>query len=116
MHISYKELNEKSAQLAYLLKQKGVKPDIIVGLMVRRSIEMTIGILAVLKAGGAYLPIDPVYPQERISYMIADSAAKILLTSDAINHVPTPHHLSFHPSILPSFHLHLSPAPVTCKS
>ena len=96
-YISYRELNEKSNQLASLLKEKGIKPDTIVGILLERSIEMIIAILAILKAGGAYLPIDPEYPEERINYMLKDSGAKILLTSDAINRVPTPHHTHLPP-------------------
>jgi amino acid adenylation domain-containing protein len=117
--ITYRELNKKSTQLARLLIEKGVKSDTIVGVMVERSPEMIIGILGILKAFGAYLPIDPDYPEERIRYMLRDSASEILVTtqdcskeikfdkeiiyiSDAINRVPTPHHLSFHSSTLPS--------------
>jgi tyrocidine synthetase-3 len=111
--ITYKKLNEESNQLASLLIEKGVGPDTIVGFMAERSIEMIVGILGILRAGGAYLPLDPDYPEERIKYMLADSAAKILLTSDAINRVPTPHLLSSHASTLPSPHLRLSPAPAT---
>jgi len=78
--ITYKELNEKSIQLAHLLKEKGVGPNTVVGLMVQRSIEMMKGIFGILKAGGAYLPIDPQYPEERIRYMLADSSAMILVS------------------------------------
>jgi len=81
IHLTYRDLNEKSGQLASLLREKGVEPDTIVGVMIERSIEMIIGILGILKAGGAYLPIDPYYPQERIDYMLKDSGAKILLTA-----------------------------------
>ncbi|NIM11555.1 MAG: amino acid adenylation domain-containing protein [Candidatus Aminicenantes bacterium] len=80
MHLSYKELNEKSGQLAYLLKEKGVQPNTIVGIMTERSVEMIVGILGILKAGGAYLPIDPGFPQERIDYMLKDSRARVLLS------------------------------------
>jgi len=107
--ITYRELNNQANRLAQILIEKGVKPDIIVGIMVERSIEMIVGILAILKAGGAYLPIDPQYPEERKKYMLKDSGAKILLTSDAINRVPTPQRLSFHPSTLPPF-LHSNPS------
>ncbi|MCU0288494.1 MAG: condensation domain-containing protein, partial [Acidobacteria bacterium] len=78
----YHELNEQSDRLAWLLIEKGVRPDHIVGIMIPRSIEMVIGIFGILKAGGAYLPIDPEYPQERVNYMLKDSNAKILLTDD----------------------------------
>jgi len=78
--LTYKELNAKANQLARVLRDKGVKPDTIVGIMVERSFEMIIGIMGILKAGGAYLPIDPEYPKERIQYMLEDSQATILLT------------------------------------
>ncbi|MGD2089138.1 MAG: amino acid adenylation domain-containing protein, partial [Candidatus Aminicenantes bacterium] len=80
-YITYRELNRKSNQLAHLLKEKGIPPDTIVGIMMERCVEMIIGILGILKAGGAYLPIDPDYPKERIDYMLADSGAKVLVTA-----------------------------------
>jgi amino acid adenylation domain-containing protein len=80
--ITYRQLNEQSDRLAVLLIDKGVQPDTIVGIMIERSIEMIIGIMGVLKAGGAYLPIDPEYPRERIDYILKDSGAAILLTDE----------------------------------
>jgi amino acid adenylation domain-containing protein len=80
VQLTYGELNRKSNQFARLLREKGAGPDIIVGIMMERSLDMIIGILGILKAGGAYLPIDAVYPQERIDYMLKDSGAKILLS------------------------------------
>jgi iturin family lipopeptide synthetase A len=77
--ITYCELNEKTNQLAHMLRQKGVEPDTIVGIMVERSIEMIIGILGILKAGGAYLPISPGFPQERVNYMLSDSKVRFLV-------------------------------------
>ena len=82
--ITYKELNQKANQLARVLKNKGVGPDSIVGIMVEPSMEMIIGILGILKAGGAYLPIDKEYPRDRIEYMLQDSEAKLLLTKKAV--------------------------------
>jgi tyrocidine synthetase-3 len=84
-HLSYGELNKRSGRLAHVLRKKGVVPDTIVGIMVERSLEMVIGILAILKAGGAYLPLDPEYPRERIDYMLKDSGAKLLVTTDDIS-------------------------------
>ncbi|MCU0289770.1 MAG: amino acid adenylation domain-containing protein [Acidobacteria bacterium] len=81
LHITYLQLNEQSDHLAGLLIEKGVKPNTIVGIMMERSVEMIVGILGILKSGGAYLPIDPGYPQERIDYMLKDSNAEILLTN-----------------------------------
>ncbi|MGD2092862.1 MAG: amino acid adenylation domain-containing protein [Candidatus Aminicenantes bacterium] len=78
--ISYRALTEISHQQARLLGQTGVKPEVIVGLMLEPSLEMIIAILGILRAGGAYLPIDPDYPEERIKYMLKDSGAKILVT------------------------------------
>lgn len=80
LKLTYRELNEKANQLARLLRENGVKPDYIVGIMVNRSIEMIVGILGILKAGGAYLPIDSDYPEERIKFMLENSKTGILLT------------------------------------
>ena len=80
-HMTYRELNRRASALAKILRQKGAVQDGIIALMVERSIEMIIGILGILKAGAAYLPIDPAYPQERKLYMLEDSRAAILLTS-----------------------------------
>ncbi|NJD04771.1 MAG: amino acid adenylation domain-containing protein [Ruminiclostridium sp.] len=81
IQMTYSELNKKSNQLAGALRGKGVKPDSIVGLMVHRSPEMIIGLLGILKAGGAFLPCDHEYPDERISFMLEDSKAGILITN-----------------------------------
>ena len=81
MSITYKELNERAHQLAHLLREKGVQPGTIVSIIAERSMEMILGIYAVLKAGGAYLPIDPEYPEDRIEFMLADSGTKVLLAS-----------------------------------
>ena len=98
VQLTYRELNEKSDQLAYLLKAKGVKPDTIVGLMAERCVEMIICILGILKAGGAYLPIEPVLPEDRINYMLKDSGAKILLTNREISDIHPSTLLPFYPS------------------
>lgn len=82
--LTYRELNEKSNELAWILRSRGVGADSIVGLVVDRSVEMIIAILAVLKAGGAYLPIDPDYPQDRIKYMLEHSKTKLVLTNHYI--------------------------------
>lgn len=82
--ITYGELDERSNKVARALREKLVKPDEIVGIMIRRSPEMLIGILGILKAGAAYLPLDQDYPQERIEYMLQDSGAEILLSEKGI--------------------------------
>ena len=78
--LSYLELNRLANRLAHRLVAGGVKPDTVVALCVERSVEMFVAVLAILKAGGAYLPLDPAYPPARLNYMLADSAAKILLS------------------------------------
>ncbi|MCP5047949.1 MAG: amino acid adenylation domain-containing protein, partial [bacterium] len=78
--LSYRELSDRSGGLAHLLKEKGIAPGAIVGLMMERSLEMIIGLLGILKAGGAYLPIDPDYPRERVDFMLRDSGAKVIVT------------------------------------
>ncbi|MBD8496923.1 hybrid non-ribosomal peptide synthetase/type I polyketide synthase [Paenibacillus arenosi] len=80
--ISYKELNERANQLAHFLITKGVASEDIIGIMMQRSIEMVIAILGILKAGAAYMPIDPDYPLNRKDYMLHDSGAKLLIVSD----------------------------------
>lgn len=77
--VTYRQLNGQANRLAGLLREQGVKPDTIVGIMTDRSPEMIAGLYAILKAGGAYLPIDPGYPAERIRYLLEDSGAELLL-------------------------------------
>lgn len=79
--LTFKELNEKANQLAFCLKNKGVKENSILGILLERSINMIVAILAVLKSGGAYIPIDPDYPKDRIEYMLMDSKCKLLLST-----------------------------------
>jgi amino acid adenylation domain-containing protein len=80
LQITYGKLDEESNQLAHYLRPKSVGPDTIVGIMLERSVEMIIGILGILKAGGGYLPIDLNYPQDRIYYMLKDSNARALVS------------------------------------
>jgi len=80
--LTYAELNARANQLAHHLHSLGVGPDVLVALCVERSLEMAVGILGVLKAGGAYLPIDPTYPAERIAFMLADANPAVILTID----------------------------------
>ncbi|HLP48916.1 MAG TPA: condensation domain-containing protein, partial [Candidatus Kapabacteria bacterium] len=91
--ITYRQLNGQSDRLAGLLIEKGVMADHIVAIMMERSLEMVIGILGILKSGGAYLPIEPNYPRERTDFMLKDSEAKLLLTAKEI--VFNSHHSSF---------------------
>ncbi|MEK3902760.1 amino acid adenylation domain-containing protein [Paenibacillus sp. FSL R7-0179] len=78
--LTYGELNARINQAARRLQKFGVKPDQIVPIMLERSIEMTVTLFAIMKAGGAYLPLDPALPDDRIRYMLQDSSAKIVLT------------------------------------
>lgn len=78
--VTYLELDQRSNQLAGALRAQGVEKGSIIGLIMDRSVEMLVAILAVLKAGGAYLPIDPVYPTERINYMLENSHCQLVLT------------------------------------
>lgn len=79
--LSYQQLNERANQLAYYLKnQYGIGPDTLVGICLERSPDMVIALLAVLKAGGAFVPLDPAYPSARLSYVIADSSLMTVLT------------------------------------
>jgi len=82
--LTYNELNCRANQLAHYLQKLGVKPKELVGICLERSLEMIVGLLAILKVGGAYVPIDPDYPQERISFMLQDTQVKILLTCESL--------------------------------
>lgn len=79
---TYDELNKKTNQLARLLRSLGVIPDDCIGIMVERSEDIVIGAIAVFKAGGAYLPIDPGYPKNRINFMLKEGEVKVLLSQE----------------------------------
>ncbi len=79
--LTYDQLNRQANRLARYLVQNGLKPGTIVGLSLYRSPDVALSILAILKAGGAFLPIDPTYPEQRIRYMIEDSGISLLLTT-----------------------------------
>jgi non-ribosomal peptide synthetase component F len=78
--LTYLQLNERANRLAHYLRSKGVGPDVLVGLYVDRTPDLIVALLAILKAGGAYLPIDLSYPPERVSFMLSDSEAPIVIT------------------------------------
>ena len=80
--LSYATLNARANCLARVLKDSGVGPEVVVGVLLDRSTEMVVSLLAILKAGGAYVPLDPSYPRERLEFMLADSQAAVLLTND----------------------------------
>ena len=77
--LTYAELNTAANRLAHVLRGLGVGPNVLVGICIERSVEMVVGLLAVLKAGGAYAPLDPVYPKERLAFMLADLQTPVLL-------------------------------------
>ena len=85
--LSYRELNSRANALANLLRSQGLGADSVVGICVERSFDMVASVLAVLKAGAAYLPLDPAYPHERLQFMLEDSHAAFLLTQTKLRHV-----------------------------
>lgn len=82
--LSYAELNGRANQLAVHLKQAGIGPDSMVGVYVERSLDMIVSILGVMKAGGGYIPLDPVYPVDRIAFMLDDSGVSVVLTQEGL--------------------------------
>lgn len=82
--LTYEELNHRANRLAHYLKKFSVGPDVLVGICVERSVEMVVGMLAILKAGGAYMPIESGYPRERLTFMLADAGAPVLLTQQPL--------------------------------
>ena len=89
--LSYQELNQKSNQLARYIRdkykaqnKKDLQPDSLIGLCVERSLDMIIAILGILKAGAAYVPLDPDYPQDRLEYMIENSHEGLIITQKAV--------------------------------
>ncbi|MCP4134083.1 MAG: amino acid adenylation domain-containing protein [bacterium] len=85
--LSYRELNEKANQAGHELRNRGVKADTVVGIMLDRSVEMITGILSIIKAGGAYLPIPVDYPEDRISYLVENSGLSIILSNGNIKNM-----------------------------
>ncbi|BFU96642.1 MAG: putative Multi-domain non-ribosomal peptide synthetase [Nitrospira sp.] len=82
--LSYHDLNVTANRLARQLVRAGVQPKTIVGLCLDRSVEMVAGLLAIMKAGGCYVPLDPDYPRDRLRFMIEDSSAPVVLTTSAL--------------------------------
>jgi amino acid adenylation domain-containing protein len=82
--LCYGELNRRSNQLAHHLQGLGVGPNVLVGLCVKRSLDMVVGLLSILKAGAAYVPMDPGYPKERLQYILEDSKASVVLTQECL--------------------------------
>lgn len=80
--LTYQQLNQRSNQLAHYLRKLGVGPDVLVGICLERSFEMVVGLLGILKAGGAFLPLDPTYPEKRLAFMLEDASPKVVLTQE----------------------------------
>ena len=85
--LSYRELNYRTNKLAHFLRARGIGPDSVVGICLERSTSMAVAVLGVLKAGAAYLPLDPAYPHDRLQFMLSDSRATLLLTQTSLQHV-----------------------------
>ena len=82
--LTYADLNRKANQLAHYLKERGVGPDVVTGIFLDRSLDMVVAVLAVLKAGAAYLPLDISYPLERLSFIVNDAGVPILITQERL--------------------------------
>jgi amino acid adenylation domain-containing protein len=82
--LSYRELNRRANQLAHHLRRMGVGPESRVGVCMERSLELIVGILGVLKAGAAYVPLDPIYPKDRIAFILEDAQVAVLLTQERL--------------------------------
>ena len=88
--LTYLQLNERANALAGALQAVGIGPDVPVGICLGRSLEMMVGLLGILKAGGCYVPLDPAYPKERLAYVLGDAQPPVLLTQTSLRH-----HLKF---------------------
>src|SRR5262249_11822358 len=82
--LSYGELEARANQLAHHLRALGVGAESVVGVCLERSLELVVSLIAILKAGGGYLPLDPGYPRERLSFMLADAGAGVLITQSGL--------------------------------
>ncbi|QBZ90211.1 amino acid adenylation domain-containing protein [Pseudomonas viciae] len=92
--LSYAELNTQANRIAHALIALGVQPDDTVGLCARRSAQMVIGLLGILKAGAAYVPLDPQYPAQRLAHMLADSKPRALVRQQGLDELPLPQGLA----------------------
>lgn len=82
--LTYQTLNSRANQLAYYLKSLGIGPGSLVGLGIERSLDLMVGLLGILKAGAAYVPLDPAYPSERLAYMVADAGLTVIVTQQTL--------------------------------
>jgi amino acid adenylation domain-containing protein len=82
--LTYEELDARANQLAHRLRELGAQPGTLVGIAVERSVELVVGLLGILKAGSAYVPMDPSYPKDRLTFMLEDAQVPILLTQERL--------------------------------
>jgi len=82
--LTYRELNTRADLLALALQNSGIGPDVPVGICLERSLEMMVGLIGILKAGGCYVPLDPAYPKERLAFVLADAQPPVLLTQTSL--------------------------------
>jgi amino acid adenylation domain-containing protein len=82
--LTYRELNSRANQLAHYLKRLGGGPERLVAICMKRSLEMVVGLLGILKSGSAYVPLDPSHPAERLEFMLADAQVSVLLTQESL--------------------------------
>jgi amino acid adenylation domain-containing protein len=89
--LTYRQLNERANRLAHHLIQLGVRPGVLVGICVERSLDMIVGFLGILKGGGAYVPLEPSYPRERLAFMLNDAKVPVLVTTENLLSKIPPH-------------------------
>ncbi|MBD2385063.1 non-ribosomal peptide synthetase [Cylindrospermum sp. FACHB-282] len=82
--LTYRQLNQQANQLAHYLQRQGIGPETLVGICVERSLSMMVGLLGILKAGAAYVPLDPHHPQERLAFILSDTQMPVLLTQEKL--------------------------------
>ena len=85
--LTYRSLDERANRLASYLQARGAGPESLIGICLDRSVDLVVALLAVLKSGAAYLPLDPAFPAERLAFMVADSQARLLLTEKHLSHL-----------------------------
>jgi amino acid adenylation domain-containing protein len=116
--LTYRDLDRRANQLANYLRSTGVKPGVMVGMFVERSLDMIVALLGVMKAGGAYVPMDPTYPAERISFVLNDASVPVLLTQESLFktvNIGAAHHV-FLDTEWPTIARHSNDAPPTAST
>ncbi|HEV2736338.1 MAG TPA: AMP-binding protein, partial [Longimicrobiaceae bacterium] len=82
--LTYRELDARANRLAHALRRRGAGPEVRVGICVRRSVDLVVGLLGIVKSGAAYVPLDPAYPRERIAVTLRDARAPLVVTQQAL--------------------------------